>query len=384
MRNRCWTMLLPLAAVLAGCTLAASVGPSAGARAAKPNRKQVVLDCVQSGAWLAYFKDDDGELAPVRDTQNTESDEDWLGLRFTDYEGPRIRLGVLNIINKAPRSEIDEWNREVQVPVAGIEDLLLASLYNTKRFDIVERKRKDDILKEQTSKDVIEPSPQTVMNAGKVLAVQYLVFGTVNEWTPERGRKGLRALGPFGGSKKEAEVAVTFKLADVSTGQILFTSAERAKLGEWGIDLGSPQGPGGGTEVNTPVSYAVRACVNKAAYKIANYLRNSKWAGAVVDIKGPDIYVNAGSQQGMSQGTLLSVFSVKGTIKDPKTGQVYGDDLKGIGSLKVNAVQTGFSIARVEDGCRGLKKGDRVELATPPVRPEPPAACVAMLGNLAL
>jgi curli biogenesis system outer membrane secretion channel CsgG len=386
-RKYWWVAIASTFAVLMLDVSAATNRPSlkerlgVGGRAKKAEQIQA---CVRSGAWLAYLKDDDGKLAPVRDTQNTESDEDWLGLRFSDYEGPRIRLGVLTVINRSPRTEDSEWSRDIAVPVAGIEDLLLAALYNTKRFDIIARKRKDEVLKEQTSKEVIEPSPQAVMNAGKLLAVQYLVYGTVNEWIPERGRKGLRGLGPFGGSKKEAEVAITFKLADVGTGQILFTSAERAKLGEWGIDLSSQTGMGGGTEANTPVSYAVRACVNKAAYKIADYLKSKKWAGAVVDIKGPDVYVNAGAQQGMTPETMLSVFAIKGTVKDPRTGQIYGDDLRGIGTLKVMTLQNGFSIARVVDGCKGLKKGDRVELATPPEVPVAAPECTQMLGTLDL
>jgi hypothetical protein len=191
----------------------------------------------------------------------------------------------------------------------------------------------------------------------------------------------------FGAGKKEAEVAITFSLTDVANGQILFTTAERARIGEWSFDFGDPNGGQGATTQKTPVSYAVNACANKAAFKIARFLRDRKWKGTVVDIKGAEYFINAGSQQGMAPNTLLSVLSVKGIVKDAESRTVLGEDLRGIGSLQVIAVQTGFSIAQIPEGCKRckeIKKGDRVELASPPVPPPTVPECVALDASQSL
>jgi len=399
MRYRWWIAVLITVAVL-GMALPSQAGikdlfhPKERAR-----NKELILTCIQQKAWLAYFKDDKDIITPIRDTMNTDDDGDWLGLHFTDYEGPRIRLGVLKVINKSAETEENGGSGRIAVNVSGIQAMLNVALYNTKRFDVVEEQRTDEIEKEQTRKDVMEPSPSSLMSTGKVLGAQYLVYGTVNEWTPQRAKKSLGTnalgnllpgplgavgrlgIGGFGGSKQEAEVAITFVLTDVANGQNLFTTTERGRMGEWAFGVGGAQS--GGTEQKTPVSYAVRACANKAALKIANFLRDRKWIGSVVDVKGPDIYVNAGSQQGMARENLLSVFMVKGIVKDPEGRMILGEDLKGIGTLRVDSVQSAFSIAHVENGCKEIKKGDRVEMATQPVLPPPPQGCKEMDRTLA-
>jgi len=358
----------------------------------KKKEQELIRSCIRQHALMAFFRDDEGALSPVRDTLNTENDQDWIGLRFSDYEGPRIRLGVLKVINKSAEAE-EGGGQRIEVPVSGIQEMLTVALYNTKRFDVLEQKRVEEVEKQQNRKDVMEPSPTSIVNMGKVLGAQYLVYGTVNEWNPERSSKSMGPANFFKAGKKEAEVAITFALTDVANGQILFTTSERARLGEWSFGYGIPAGlpgrspggvpggnPGGGgaTSQKTPVSYAINACANKAAFKIAMFLRDRKWKGSVVDIKKADIYINAGSQQGMAPQTKLSVQSVKGIIKDRESRTVLGEDLQGIGTLEVVVVQNGFSVARVVEGCKAIKLGDRVELATSPVQPPTIPECEAL------
>ncbi len=378
MRHRRWIAALSLAAVL-------GLAPPSHAgikdlfhhgEKKKKDQEQVGL-CVRQHAWMAYFQDDNGGLSPVRDTLNTENDQDWIGLRFSDYDGPRIRLGVLKVINKSAESEEKNLVEKIEVPIAGIQELLTVALYNTKRFDVIEQKRVQEIEAQQKRHDLLDPSPATIVNVGKVLGAQYLVYGTVNEWSPDRANRNMGPGALFSAGKKEAELAITFTLADIANGQILFTTSERARMGEWNFSFGPPGGAGG-TAQKTPVGYAINACANKAAFKIATFLRDRKWKGSVVDIKGADLYINAGSQQGMALQTKLSVQSVKGIVRDRESGTVLGEDLRGIGTLEVIAVQNGFSVARIVEGCKGVKNGDRVELATNPVPPPTSPECAAL------
>lgn len=401
MKHWRWIAILGSAAVLGAPLLSHAGIKDLLHRGGDQQNQAQIVDCVQKKAWMAYFRNDQGALGPVRDTQNTDHDKDWINLRFTDYEGPRIRLGVLKVINKSPEAEEQVGAERIVVPVSGIVEMLTVSLYDTKRFDVIEEKRIQEVETEQMRKDVQEPSPNSIMNLGRVLGAQYLVYGTVNEWNPNRGGRSIgsgnalgsvagkllkgsigRVLGGgpgvISGTKQEAEVAVTFALTDVANGQILFTTSERARLGEWNVGWSAPGGEKTGTVEKTPVNYAFRACANKAAFKIATFLRTRKWKGSVVQIKGADIFINAGSQQGMAPDSLLAVQAVRGIIKDPENHTILGEDLRGIGTLKVIAVQPGFSIARIQEGCKGLKQGDRVELATDPVPPQRIPACDAL------
>jgi CHAT domain-containing protein/TolB-like protein len=322
------------------------------------------ISCVRQSARLAYFRDHAGKISPVRETLDTNHDEDWLGLTFTNFDAPRIRLGVLKVINKSSEPEKQDLTD-------GIQELLADSLYNTNRFDLVEQKRIREVQEQQAGHYVTEPRPASIINIGKVLGAQYLVYATLNEWRP-----GSRI------DKMMAEIDMTFTLAEVSTGQILFVVSEHARMGRpyrASIIINDKVT----SRVNTRLGFAVRACANKAAYRIADFLKNRKWKGSVVEIKKASIFINAGSQQGMAPQTRLSVQSVMGVVKDRESGTILGEDLRSIGILEVINVQKGFSIAEIKEGCKGLKVGDRVELATEPGPPEVSRECAALEASLA-
>ncbi len=186
MRYRWWIAAFGLAVVL-GLDIPSQASGLKDLLHRKEKNKQnqeLVAACVQKRAWMAYFQNDEGDLGPVRDTLNTENDGDWIGLRFTEYDGPRIRLGVLKVINKSAESEERGSTDKIEVPVSGIQEMLTVGLYNTKRFDVIEQKRVEEVEAQQKRKDVAEPSPNSIVNIGKVLGAQYLVYGTVNEWNP--------------------------------------------------------------------------------------------------------------------------------------------------------------------------------------------------------
>lgn len=377
MRNRLWIAAVSLLLALPSKAELRDKLKNGGEK--KETMEEQFRTCIKQKAWIAYFRSDDGELAPVRDTLNTDNDEEWIGLRFTEYEGPRIRLGVLRVINKSAEAE-ENGSGRIEVPVAGIQEILTQSLYATRRFDVIEQKRVNEIVDQQTRQDLQEPSPFMISEEGQVLRAQYLVYGTVNEWTPERASHKAGPGSPFMAGKKEAEVSITFNLADVATGQVLFITTERARIGEWSFDLSSSNGGRGGTQQNTPVGYAVRACVNKAAFKIATYLRNRKWKGSVVAINSNDIYINAGSQQGMAPKMMLTLLTVRGMVWDEESRTFLGEDLVASGTVEVIAVQNGFSIAQEVPGNKKakIKVGDRVELATDPVLPPKIRECDAL------
>ncbi len=335
---------------------------SYGAGAVIASERNLVRRCVTQRTLLAYFRDDRENFYPVRNTLNTERDEDWIGLQFTDYDGPRIRLGIPSVADKSP--EMGEVGRENEIALSAIREMLTVALYNTKRFDFIEQQGRKDIEEQRTPGELLEPSSASIINIDKELGAQYLVSAAVIDWSADDTSP-----------EKRVEVAITVTLADASNGRIVFTTLEWARLGERRFDVEAPSGRSGGT-YKRPGRYAVQACLNKAAFKAVTFFRDRKWKGTVADIRGNEVYVNAGRQQGMAPQALLSVFTIRGIIKDGMT--VLGEDLLGIGTIQVDSVQPGFSIAHVVAGCKRIKKGDRVELASRPTFPKPIPECVAL------
>ena len=187
----------------------------------------------------------------------------------------------------------------------------------------------------------------------------------------ESDRRGIggfagKALGAIGGGKTTAEIAMSFRIVDATSGKVLFSETVRAEAGSWGLVLGGFGGPGGGMaglDRSSPIGYAVQSCLNKAAYKIAMFLKERSWTGAVAKVENGKVYVNAGSDSGLATGSKLIALSKGESIIDPTTGLSLGDDTDVIGHLQVTTVKEKFSIATVLEGCDGLKAGDLVELA---------------------
>lgn len=333
--------------------------------------------------WGAYFKDEKGETKGIIQPVEKNKDKDWMGLQFTPYEGPKIRLAVMKVDNKTANVEqardTEAWvitHRAAEVPVAAIEELITTALFNTRRFTLVERKDLEGVLGEQdlgASGRVAQPSAAKI---GKVLGAQYQIFAAVNEWTPQKGKVkgGLGgivpgALGGLKAGKSEAEVAISFKIVDATTSEVLQAITARATAGNWnlGVGLGGLIGAGAaggaiGIEKNSPVSYAVQSCINKAAYQIAMALADRPWSGAVMKITGDKIYINAGSTAGLTAGAVLVASSLGEELIDPETGMTLGAETERIGLLEIVEVKEKYSIARITEGCQGLKEGDKVEV----------------------
>ncbi|HVP38468.1 MAG TPA: CsgG/HfaB family protein [Candidatus Saccharimonadales bacterium] len=377
-------LLLSAAVALAVVALGAAVPRGGSARAA---------DTPAAGqAWHGYIEKKPGDVTDIGENLDDINDKDWMYLKFSAYKGPRVRVAVMPVENKLqaasssnlptlqwpgqPVGYTVEYEGSV-VPVGGLDGLITVGLQNCHRFTMIERSRLNAVLKEQdlaTSGRVSQPS---AAKTGKVLGAQYLVLAAVNEWTPNKskahgavGGKVGDVLSAVGGGKKEAEVAMSFRLVDATTGEILEPAVtERATAGSWklGAALGVLTGSGGvgglaGVEENSPISYALQACINKAVYRIATALAQKPWAGAVMKVAPGKIYVNGGSAGGLEVGMEFTVLAKGEELVDPETGAVLGSETKEIGTIKLDQVEEKFSIGTITEGCKGVKVGDIVRL----------------------
>lgn len=148
----------------------------------------------------------------------------------------------------------------------GISDLIVDELVNDGSYRIIERKRLDAILAEQnfSNSDRADPEAAKVAKLGKALGVKFLVVGSITKFGTENkdmkvgggmfggGRLGL---GRVGTSKGKATVAITARVIDTTTGEIMASAkgegtSKRSGLllegggfggagGFGGIDMGS-------------------------------------------------------------------------------------------------------------------------------------------------
>ena len=139
----------------------------------------------------------------------------------------------------------------------GVADLLVDELVNDGSFRVIERKRLDAILAEQnfSNSERADPTAASVAKIGKALGVKYLVVGSITKFGTENRNVGVGGggfgggkfgLGRVGTSKGKATVALTVRMIDTSTGEILISSKGQAESSRSGLLLGGGGGGRGG------------------------------------------------------------------------------------------------------------------------------------------
>jgi curli biogenesis system outer membrane secretion channel CsgG len=305
--------------------------------------------------WEPYFEDEDGFRMKVITPIEQNEDKDWIGLHFTDYEGPKLRLAVMEVDNRSGYHGV--------VSVNGIESMISTGLARTGRFDLVERERLGSLLAEQDFMASGRGARPSGAKIGQVLGAQYMVYATIVEWTPKKKSKGGGLFGVRVG-KNKAEVAISVRVIDAATSQTLFTETDRATAGSWSVGFLRHRGIGGnfGIDMSSPIGYAVQSTINKLVYRLAMELKDAKWQGAVMKVDGRTVHINAGENLGMQTGYRLTCISKGEKLVDPATGLEIGHTKSAIGSLMITGVQESYSTAQIVEGCQGLKYGDFVEL----------------------
>jgi curli biogenesis system outer membrane secretion channel CsgG len=139
----------------------------------------------------------------------------------------------------------------------GIADLLVDELVNDGTYRVIERKRLDAILAEQnfSNSDRADPSAATVAKLGKVLGVKYLIVGSITKFGLEQKKQGIGGggfghggfgLGNIGREKGKANVAVTARMIDVTSAEIMASARGEGVSSRSGLLLGGGAGGGGG------------------------------------------------------------------------------------------------------------------------------------------
>jgi curli biogenesis system outer membrane secretion channel CsgG len=329
--------------------------------------------------WKAIFVNERGVTTPVVEPIGRYHDKDWLSLRFAEYHGPKIRLALMKVENKSAAAEqaaaagtVAPTPKLAQVQVANLLDLLTTATINTNRFQLVERKEIESVLSEQDLGASGRAQKGTSPKTGQMQGAQYMLYASVNDWTPDKSHRSAGGgsgrpsiLNILNVDKSVAEVAMSFRMLDASSGKILFSTTERATVESWGVGFGGFQhGSGGGGSVKdtSPISNAVQACINKGIYRLAMWVKDRPWRGRVVKVAGSRVYISAGGDDGITQGLVLDALAHGEELIDPATGTSLGRTLERVGTVQVAEVENNYAIATIVDGCQKLKAGDEVEI----------------------
>jgi curli biogenesis system outer membrane secretion channel CsgG len=146
-------------------------------------------------------------------------------------QSTRPTVAVLNF----DFGSVQQWWSGNQDIGTGISDLLVDELVNDGSFRVIERKQLDAIMAEQNlaQSERADPSAKTVAQIGKLLGARYIVTGSVTKFGTEASNKSINGggwgskygVGSVGTAKGKANVAITTRIIDTTTGEIM-TSAK--------------------------------------------------------------------------------------------------------------------------------------------------------------
>jgi Curli production assembly/transport component CsgG/Flagellar assembly protein T, C-terminal domain len=220
---------------------------------------------------------------------------------------------------------------------------------------VVERAELTTVLREQEMAKQGVVSKETASQVGKMLGSQLLVAGAVTEFEQQAGGGGLRLGigsgifgGALGGQTTTGVVGMDLRLIDTTTGQVLQSHRAEAKVSRSSVsaDAGVKFMTFGGDAFNkTVLGQATRQAIAQGVALISKSMEKVPWTGRVVEVAGDKVYVNAGSNAGLTAGDVFTVTAVVRELTDPSSGALLGIMEEKRGEIKVANVQEKFSVA---------------------------------------
>lgn len=294
----------------------------------------------------------------------------------------RKRVAVLDFDYGTVRSSVSAiWGTDQDVG-KGIADLLVQKLVEDGKYRVIERKALDKILAEQNFSNSDRADPSTAAKIGKVLGVDAIIIGSITKFgrddkstTVGGGGFGLGKFGVGGVQKRDAKAvcAITTRMVDTSTAEILAAVTGNGESKRGGASLVGAGGGGGGAGAGafdmssknfgqTILGEAVMAAVGSTGDQLdskadALPTRKVEVSGLVADVSGNVLIINVGRSAGLHVGDKLEISRAVRTVKDPATGKVIKTITSKIGDATVTDVDassatvnfTGSGPAKVGD-----------------------------------
>lgn len=247
----------------------------------------------------------------------------------------RPRVAVLEFGNKALESR---WTNAGEAA----QDMFITELVKSGKFTVIDRERLDALMREKNLSLAGEIDPRTAIQAGKLLGVEYILFGHVTEFGEETAGAQVGWGIGVDVKRKKFVAALDARLVSTTTGEIVW--ADKARKEESNVKV-FVMGSGGGVSDRRMFDKVLAPCVEELAKKlVATELSTSatvvgRVSGKIARIDGNKVFINLGAEHGVKEGDTFDVYRTGAVIKDPDTGEVLGAEEEKIGSIRVVAVK---------------------------------------------
>lgn len=202
-----------------------------------------------------------------------------------------------------------------------VADILSTELFNTQRFQVIERQAILRILEEQKLQMTGITDMTQAVEIGKILNVQKIMIGSV--------------------SKLGETYIINTRLVDVKTGALELAQNAKSTSGEAGL--------------TSAISDLVRNLAQKVAVE-----------GSIIKIDGKNVIIDLGKNHGIGDHQELAVIRIGEAITD-LSGRVLGRSEEVIGSVKVVSTKPDYSETVIAASKTPFRLGDKVRVVTGPI-----------------
>jgi len=269
----------------------------------------------------------------------------------------------------------------------GIADLLVDRLVKDGTYSVIERRALEKVLAEQNFSNSDRADATTAARLGKVLGVDAIIIGSITQFGRDDkslgvagsavgGVAGRFGLGKAGTKTAKAVVAITARMVNTDTAEILATATGKGESKRSGLSLlgagGSSGGAGAGAMdmssqnfANTILGEAVNEAVASLAAQLTSQAgqlptRTVSISGLVADVSGNTLILNIGSAAGVKVGDRLKVTRPIREVRDPATGKVIRRIEGPVGEVVITEVDAASSVGTFT-GSQPPKVGDAVK-----------------------
>lgn len=272
--------------------------------------------------------------------------------------GPKKTIAVIGFNNA---SGISGWANLGSDFTTQLTDALIQS----GKFTVLSRTELGKVFKEQDLVQSGRLAKSLTAQRGKALPAQILITGKITEFEQRSGggAQGLNIKGIRLGMKKtSAHIAVIIQIIDSTTGEVLDSKRMEGRADASGFSMGysGSWSMGSSSFKKTPLGKATQIAIDRAVVYIADKLSRFPWKGKVVTVKQGIVYLNAGSNAGITKGMKFAIYRKGESLVDPETGIELGAEKTRIAEISVIEVQPKFSKANILNSTSEIKRTDLV------------------------
>lgn len=250
---------------------------------------------------------------------------------------------IINKTTETTSSDNDETSKSTigvksRLELVGLTDKLITELVGSRKFDILERARMDEIMMEHNfsnAKGIIDPS--RIVQVAKMIAADYLIIGSVSVLNHGVSYKTIPYINKLQ-EHEQSQLVVDFRIVETSTGQIVSSNEVNAKL----------------TNTNQVSKRRCSTRMSKDTFDRLSRKLSKKIVLDVIDAVYPVkiaackkgvIFLNRGQGSGIKKGDKFTVFIQGEKLIDPDTGILLGSSESIAGIIVVSDVLSKFSKA---------------------------------------